>query len=208
MIIGLVGFIGCGKNTVAEEFKYRGFKQDSFAAPLKDACASMFGWDREMLEGNGDNRAVREEEDKWWAENMPTDSIDKFSPRRIMQIMGTEVLRHKFNPDIWLKSLHNRWNKAGNPNTVVSDCRFQNEVKYIRDMGGAIIRVKRGPDPDWYPLAVKRDMDAVLAKGVHIGEADWILPDYDYVIENDGSLCQLAKGTNLVIDHLTTGGDW
>lgn len=29
----------------------QGFKQESFAKPLKDMCSVVFNWDREMLEG-------------------------------------------------------------------------------------------------------------------------------------------------------------
>ena len=52
MIIGITGLIGSGKDTVAKLFVERGCTQDSFAAPLKDVCSSIFGWDRTMLEGD------------------------------------------------------------------------------------------------------------------------------------------------------------
>ena len=48
MIIGITGFIGSGKDTVANMFVERGCVHDSFAAPLKDLCASIFGWERSM----------------------------------------------------------------------------------------------------------------------------------------------------------------
>ena len=51
-IIGLVGFIGSGKDTVAKILTQNGCVQDSFASPLKELCASVFGWPREMLQGN------------------------------------------------------------------------------------------------------------------------------------------------------------
>ena len=52
MIIGVTGFIGSGKDTIADYLcTQHGFKRISFAASLKDAVASVFGWDREMLEG-------------------------------------------------------------------------------------------------------------------------------------------------------------
>ncbi len=52
MIVGLVGFIGSGKGTVGDILEQKGFIKDSFAKPLKDACSVMFGWPREMLEGD------------------------------------------------------------------------------------------------------------------------------------------------------------
>ena len=50
-LIGIVGFIGSGKDTVAKQFVKGGCVHDSFANPLKDLCANVFGWDRQMLEG-------------------------------------------------------------------------------------------------------------------------------------------------------------
>ena len=53
MLIGLVGLIGSGKDTVANRLvSHHGFVRDSFAKSLKDATESIFGWDREMIEGN------------------------------------------------------------------------------------------------------------------------------------------------------------
>ena len=40
MLIGITGFIGSGKDTVANMFVERGCVQDSFAAPLKDRQAN------------------------------------------------------------------------------------------------------------------------------------------------------------------------
>ena len=52
MLIGICGLIGSGKDTVAERLvNEHGYKRDSFAKSLKDAVASMFNWDRDMLEG-------------------------------------------------------------------------------------------------------------------------------------------------------------
>ena len=63
-VIGLVGFIGSGKNTVAETLMVNGYQKDSFAAPLKDAVAQIFSWDRNMLEGSTtESRQWREQPD-------------------------------------------------------------------------------------------------------------------------------------------------
>jgi len=52
-LIGLCGLIGSGKNTVAEHLMdEHNFISVSFAETLKDAAACIFGWDRDMLEGD------------------------------------------------------------------------------------------------------------------------------------------------------------
>ena len=65
MLIGLVGLIGSGKDTVAERLvSHHGFVRDSFAKSLKDAVSNIFGWDRNLVEGNTkESRAWREQPD-------------------------------------------------------------------------------------------------------------------------------------------------
>jgi adenylylsulfate kinase-like enzyme len=47
MVIGLVGLIGSGKDTIADYLcNFEEFRRESFASTLKDACAAVFGWDR------------------------------------------------------------------------------------------------------------------------------------------------------------------
>ena len=76
MIIGVCGFIGSGKDTIADYLvNFHGFRRESFASTLKDAVSQVFGWDRTMLEGRTKQaREWREQVDPWWAErlNMPT----------------------------------------------------------------------------------------------------------------------------------------
>ena len=70
MLIGIVGLISSGKGTVADRLvEKHGYQKDSFAKSLKDAVASMFNWDRTMLEGDTESsRHWREQPDKFWSE--------------------------------------------------------------------------------------------------------------------------------------------
>ena len=128
MIVGITGFIGSGKDTVAKMLVEKGAVQDSFAAPLKDLCASVFGWPRDMLQGDTvESRDFRETPDMYWTRKL---GIDQFTPRLALQLLGTEIMRTHFNQDIWLDSLEYRIRK-NNPQdkiVVVSDCRFKNEL--------------------------------------------------------------------------------
>ena len=91
MLIGLVGLIGSGKDTVAERLvTQHGFERDSFAKSLKDATASIFGWDRELLEGNTkESREWREQPDIFWSKKFNKE----ITPRWVLQYFGTEVCR-------------------------------------------------------------------------------------------------------------------
>ena len=145
MLIGLLGRIGSGKGTVAEELvNTYGFRQDSYASTLKDMTAVLFNWDRAMLEGDtSESREAREQVDVWWSDKL---GIKDFTPRLALQLIGTNVFRNNFHQDIWLLSVMARY-KDGE-NVVISDCRFPNEVQAIRDLGGRIIQVDRGEEPE------------------------------------------------------------
>ena len=201
MIIGLVGFIGSGKGTVGDILEQKGFIKDSFAKPLKDACAVMFGWSRELLEGDTEmSRKWREEPDSYWSEKFGRE----FTPREALQKMGTEAGREVFHKDIWVISLLNR---AKGKDVVVTDVRFQNEIQYIQDNGGIVIRVKRGEDPDWFPLLEKIKLDTERTKfmqheHIHKSEWDWVGCEFDYTIDNNGTIQDLGKDVERVLQFI------
>jgi len=201
MIIGICGFIGSGKDTVADYLvNLHQFRRESFASTLKDAVAQVFGWDRIMLEGRtAQARAWREQVDPWWAErlHMPT-----LTPRWILQYWGTEVCRAGFHDDIWIASLENKL-RHSQDDVVISDCRFPNEIRAIRNAGGRVIRVVRGPEPTWYDAAVSVNRgpngnstwalsQRKLEKfGIHASETAWVGTEFDTVLDNNHSLDDL-----------------
>jgi hypothetical protein len=149
-IIGLVGFKGSGKDTASQPLLQLGYQKTSFAGVLKDCCTAIFGWDRDMLEGlTGEDRLKREETDLWWAEKLKRPG---FSPRRAFQIFGTDVVRSHFDTNIWIYAVQHQILQQGG-DWVITDCRFPNELQMIKDFGGTIIRVKRGPEPEWFETA-------------------------------------------------------
>jgi hypothetical protein len=204
MIIGVVGFIGAGKDTVADYLvNFYEFRRDSFAATLKDAVASVFGWDRELLEGRTKSaREWREQVDPWWAERL---NMPDLTPRWVLQYWGTEVCRRAFHDDIWIASLEHKLQASGD-NIVISDCRFPNEIASIRRAGGQVIWVKRGELPIWYHLAVKANEGDVTSQkmlvdiGVHVSETAWVGTDFDAVVDNNGTVEDLYKQITRLIE--------
>ncbi len=205
MIIGVCGFIGSGKDTVADYLvNFHEFRRESFANTLKDAVAAVFGWDRTMLEGRTKAaREWREQVDFWWSTRLGR----QITPRWVLQYWGTEVCRSGFHDDIWIASLENKLRKTQD-DVVISDCRFPNEVSSIKNAGGIIVWVQRGTLPSWYETAVSANMgnDRALQilknEGIHASEWAWIGSDFDFVLDNNNTIDDLYKQIkNLVVDR-------
>ena len=203
MIIGICGFIGSGKDTIADYLvNLHHFRRESFANTLKDAVAQVFGWDRTMLEGrNKQAREWREQVDPWWAARL---KMPHLTPRWVLQYWGTEVCRKAFHDDIWIAALENKLRNSED-DVVISDCRFPNEIKAIRKAGGMVIRVVRGPEPEWYDAAVSANRGpnanvtwalsrAKLERlNVHASETSWVGTKFDHVLDNNGTLDHLYQ---------------
>lgn len=211
MIIGFVGFISAGKDTAADYLvNYHQFRRDSFASTLKDAVAAVFGWDRTLLEGRTkEAREWREQVDTWWSLRL---GIANLTPRWILQYWGTEVLRGAFHDEIWIASLENKMRKTRD-NIVISDVRFPNEITAIKNAGGKVIRIKRGPEPEWYHHAESYNKGpngnigwAIGRKcledlGIHASETSWIGQPIDLEIDNNGSISDLFAALESVVKN-------
>jgi hypothetical protein len=206
MIIGICGFIGSGKDTIADYLaNFHGFRRESFANSLKDAVAQVFGWDRTMLEGRTKQaREWREQVDPWWAERL---NMPHLTPRWVLQYWGTEVCRRAFHDDIWIASLENKLRNSKD-NIVISDCRFPNEIKSIKAAGGLIVCVERGILPHWYDIAIQANRGVESAanwlkeENIHASETSWVGTTFDHKFNNNGSIDSLySQVISLVQDR-------
>ncbi len=209
MIVGIAGFIGSGKDTIADYLiTFKGFKRMSYAGPLKDAVASIFNWDRELLEGTTKySREWRDTVDPWWADRL---DIKHLTPRWVLQQWGTEVGRRAFHDDIWIASIENQLRYAKD-DIVISDCRFPNELKSIKRMNGVTIRVHRGENPPWNDAAIEYSkgyyskgyaeaIKVLESYNVHASEYSSVGLEYDHHINNDGTIDDLHRRVDSIIN--------
>ena len=180
-IVAFTGAAGSGKDTAANILiTLYGYKKMSFAGPLKDAVSVIFGWPRDMLEGaTKESREWREQRDEWWSGRLGME----ITPRRVLQLWGTEVGRNAFHKEIWIAALERQLYLAGNDiigaeeaKIVITDCRFENEVQLVKQYGGKLINIVR---------------PGVALTGSHVTETG--LPEHllDDTIHNDGDLLDL-----------------
>ncbi len=188
-IIGIIGAIGSGKDTIAEYLiETQHFDKYAFASKVKDVACVVFGWNREMMEGlTPKSRKWREEVDEYWG----------ITPREAMQKIGTEMFRKHIDDQIWIKALIREIQyKSNSRRIVITDCRFENEIQAVKDMGGKIIYVQRGNEPEWSHKSIKAFEDHNSEeyqwfKENNIHATDWqlyALKKYaDFTINNDGT---------------------
>ena len=196
MIIGMCGLIGTGKDTVADILVNNyNFIKVSFADKLKDGVATVFSWDREMLEGTTDeSRTWREQKDEFWSR----ETNEHITPRLVLQMFGTDCMRNGFYNGIWVSIVKQQIINNPNKNFVIPDVRFPNEAKMIKEVNGEVWRICRGQDPQWFISYVK---DNIVPTDVHESEWQWAKLDFDCVIHNNDTVKDLK---NQVSNHLAS----
>ena len=146
-LIGFCGSANAGKDTCGEFLVHHGFKRVSFATSLKDVVSILFGWNRTMLEGlTAEDRQAREVVDTFWSKVFGR----PVTPRSMLQQIGTDVVRNHLHQDMWVQLVKkNILDKHYGEHIVITDVRFENEIKMIEGLGGQVVRVVRGPTPQW-----------------------------------------------------------
>lgn len=130
-LIALCGPAQSGKSTCADELAtYYGYTVVKFAGPLKDMLRSL-GLNEQQIEGNQKEKQ--------------SDLLCGHSPRYAMQTLGTEWGRNLIGRDLWVNAWTARTSqiiRLGG-RVVVDDCRFDNELKAVRELGGKAVKLWR-----------------------------------------------------------------
>lgn len=128
ILVGLIGYKQSGKDTCADYLveKY-GFHKYAFAEPVKQVCKIMFQLDSQQLQ----DATQKEENDSRW----------DMTPRQMMQQVGTDMVRHYWGENFWVRCMEMRVGKEKKDRVVVSDVRFQNEADWIKQNHGILVRI-------------------------------------------------------------------
>lgn len=198
MIIGICGLIGSGKGTVADILvENHNFQKISFADKLKDGVASVYGWDRDMLEGDTDrSRIWREKEDEYWTK----ETGRTVTPRLVLQEFGTDCMRNGFYDGIWVSLVKQQILNNPDVNWVIPDVRFPNEMRMINSVQGQVWQVRRGDMPKWFYDRRDRGTEPV---DIHPSEWHWIDSDsaFNEIVSNDTTLDQLQSRIQNIINY-------
>lgn len=157
-LISITGAIGSGKDTVAELIQKHSpvkFENKKFAEKLKQMVAVLTGCSREDLEDQDFKNQI--------AAGGFTHPITKepVTYRWILQYMGTELFRDRFDPDTWVKSTFADY-RPETSDWLITDMRFPNELKHIEEVGGISVLIMRfKPANEW-----AEDMKEIFLPGI------------------------------------------
>lgn len=138
-LIGLVGYAGTGKDTVRALLESEhGFTGLAFADPIRAMLRTLFtstGLDEKHIDERDHKEAP--------IEDLLTEQPVTY--RQMAQTLGTEWGRN-LSPDFWLQiagaHIANQ-RRRGERAFVISDVRFVNEGRWIKDACGELWRVHR-----------------------------------------------------------------
>jgi hypothetical protein len=173
-IVGIIGKLNTGKDTVAEVCQKQGYVRHSFADPVKEIVHEMFNVPRNILWGDSSKR---------------TGEV-----RRMLQGLGTDYAR-SIRPNIWVSKMQEQLRKCEEQNcygVVIPDVRFLNEAEMLHERGATLIYLTR-------PLSGSHETDDA---NYHLSETENILIPREWIthtITNNRSLCDLQNTVQRII---------
>ena len=159
-----------------------GFQRIAFADPIKKALLAL----DPLIPSPQEGQFLRLSE---YAESHSWSEIKEYPEvRRLMQVMGTEVGRNLFDPDLWVKLAKRKLESTLSVgDVVVTDVRFPNEARLIRGYGGVLVRVER---PGFGPV------------NEHVSDRASERWAYDRRIDNDSEVPSLHGKVRQLVSEL------
>lgn len=129
-VVAFTGVAGSGKSTATKYLvEQRGYTVVKFAGPLKDMMRAI-GFTEREIEGD--------------LKETPCSILGGKTPRLAMQTLGTEWGRNCIGDDFWVRLWRVRAGMVvqNGGRVVTDDCRFPNEAKAVRKLGGDIYKIE------------------------------------------------------------------
>ncbi len=173
-VIAVAGYAQSGKTTCARYLVGKGFTEYNFATALKDILARVYhiplpDWSDSQVKVT------------------PHPHLNGLTPRRVLQLIGTEGFRNLIDQDTWVNCLARdvmydcgggTLGIDGPTKVVIGDLRFKSELAFLRAHGASVLYVSS---------------NRVVGDKSHQSEAEleFIREDADMLVHNDGTLQEL-----------------
>ena len=174
MLIGMTGGLRVGKDTAFKliQEEHPSVKRIAFADKMKESAAAILYISVAELNHLKSHHKVKLS----LYDPLSTVSVS-LSMRQFLQRYGTEAHRDIFGNNFWVDMSLPRDFSHDNDIVIVTDVRFEEEIKRIRELDGYIIKISRDD---------RHSVDS------HISEQQ--IDDYDFALENNSSLLNYKKG--------------
>ncbi len=145
--------------------------------------------------------------------NWQTAYKHEFTPRELMQLIGTDLFRDKLLNNIWVnalfadyKSHYTNFNDAYKnnnnhvyPNWIITDVRFPNELEAIKKRNGIVIRVNRDFEQERKDKGIHIPKELLTKE--HESETALDNAEFDYIIDNNSDIPHLIEEIRKMLIH-------
>lgn len=183
MIIGFTGPMGSGKSTAIEFLKKRLLGSTvnvKFAQPLYDIQEAVYSRITPVY---------------YRPDNFVKD-------RKLLQWIGTDWGRESISESLWVdlwrakvkEVLNPEFDRYGPLHVTCDDVRFDNEAVTLKSLGGFVVKI--------FADSTDKRIDTASGIVLHKSEAGVNHELVDYLIDNSGTLAQLEKQVNTLVDTI------
>jgi hypothetical protein len=192
VIIALAGLKGSGKDYAGQYLvEEHGFTLAKFAAPLYDSAAAVWDVPASLLDAlkNEPRARIRLTIPKEGTQ-VVEECIRDYSIREYLQRYGTEAHRDVFGPSFWTDQLMQKLAADPDGRYVVTDARFENECRAIKEAGGRLYYIERDgvlygeTSGDSHASETPPPEDTIDAYLTNITGGDQMLRHLDAIVEN------------------------
>ena len=179
--IGITGKLHSGKDTIADMLINNNpnrYYKYSFAKPMKTIAHDIFSFTEKQLY----DPIEKEKTDLFW----------DITPRKFLQLLGTDMFRNIFRDDVWIKLTEKQLLNNPEKRCILADVRFNNEAEFVNQQQGILVNVVRDFD------------DVPKESRVHVSENGVDNKYVNVTIKNNGSLEELAISSVYLETLLTT----
>ena len=177
-----------------------------FAGKLKQIASIMTGIPIEKFEDQEFKKTFLGEQWNYFpkkSEDWASFGKVQMTVRELLQKLGTEAIRDNLHENAWVNALFadytstsanfkensSKIESLNYPNWIITDTRFPNEAKAIKDKKGIVVRVRRDSVVTGSSEIAERI--GLLKTYAHPSETSLDTWQFDYVIDNNGTLDEL-----------------